>query len=201
MENQQIELDMNAALHILRCYPDLPPGAEEEHPDDALLLQMTLPGGLAAAPPAVKHHLSLCPRCLGRWQRLLNSCSPFSDTVTSDAGTVADDWFTGGYLEACADHHLDLPLNLHSECNRFIVGIYGNGQDDEELLVTVDYCGAPDACPEGSLLTVNDRLGMLLLSAPLRNSRAAALLQLEPGQVPDLSSWTVRIQSNGVAET
>lgn len=208
MRNQEITLGMEEALHILYVQPEISSFDGAEHLDGSLLMQMTAAGGLSEALPADKHHLSLCSHCLNRWQLLLNSRASLTDTDTVDR---ADDWFTGGYLEACADHELDLPLSLSSQCGRFILGVYRSEQEHENLLFTIDYCNENDSnenssdeaddCPEGSLITVNDRCGMLLLSAPLCNGRAAARLETTEGQMPDLSSWTIRVQSHGVGQT
>ncbi len=194
MDNQQVELSMKEALQILDSHPEISCPADADHLDDSILLRMSGPDGLSTVLAADKHHLSLCPQCLNRWQLLLNSGSSFTD---DDTAARADDWFTGGCLEACADNRLDLPMNLTSQCGRFILGVYGSGEESGTLMFTLDYCGNSEDCPEGSVITVHDRSALLLLSATLRNGRAAARLDLDKGKIPDLSSWTLRVQARG----
>jgi hypothetical protein len=108
--------------------------------------------GLAAADAALVRHLMRCGECMRELGELAES---IRETVGCDL-----------LLAKAAAAPLTAPVSIGTECGKYAIALYPR-PDADEALIAVEVAPALRDALEGSTLTVSDRGGRTLVSAPV----------------------------------
>ncbi|MEH0022094.1 MAG: hypothetical protein V6Z89_20750 [Desulfobacter sp.] len=160
-----------------------------QHITDERLYTLSQSGGLEDASDIELEHLSRCPECLESWSIVcmldeFNLKEPPNQTV----------FISSGYLKAAASaKQTKEPLNLKSECGKFIIGVFPDLQKPGKGMITLDTVGhLPDL--EKMRATVSDAKGMVALEKSIIGGRAAAVTS-DMDQL-DFSKYTILLTKN-----
>ncbi len=158
------------------------------------LHEIIRPGGMNRVSPEVLSHLSLCPACQKRWLEYSSSSAeiPVSSPNAIQVCEAADDWFTGGLMEAAQGDGVSLPLLLNSRCGHFRLHVYPDKDTDGCGMVVLEHQrleGERD--PEGCEVEVRDANGHIILSGTMRSGHIAK--QSDILDRIDLQTWVVQV--------
>jgi hypothetical protein len=108
--------------------------------------------GLGAADPALARHLTRCGECA-------REIGELADAIRETTGCDL-------LLAKAAAAPLTAPVSVGTECGKYVIALYPR-PDADEALVAVEVASALRDTLEGSMLTISDRGGRTLVSAPV----------------------------------
>lgn len=156
-----------------------------DHIDDARLEVLAQKGGMVHALPHEADHLSLCPRCLERWNRLVQrdraSCGAGAGAEGAPVASL-DHCALGGEmaLDYCmvqaAASSLSAPVEMESASGDFTVSVLPDMEGTGHL-VTLQVAPAARERYEGREAVVRDFYGNILFKRAIVAGRAAARVE------------------------
>lgn len=159
------------------------------HLDDDTLYQLACENGANTCDPQDKEHLSCCPICLEKWA---NWRKAISATLSNPSQQQIMSY---GMLEAAADNNSQQPLNLHSHCGGFNLGLFPSHDQIDSALVTLKITDLNRSKLEDQYVTVRDKNGQTILDGRFIDGRVARRVNQLSGL--DLSQWTLVVSENG----
>ncbi len=164
------------------------------HITDEQLHEIIQPGGMDRVSPEFLAHLSLCPACQKRWLACSSIAAeiPASAKIAIQSRGAADDWFTGGRMEAAQGDDVSLPLLLNSRCGHFRLHVYPDRDAVGCGMVVLEHQrleGGRD--PEGCEVEVRDANGRTILRGTMRSGHIAK--QSDILNRIDLQAWVVQV--------
>ncbi len=158
-----------------------------DHLLPAELGKLVAPGGMAAADESQVEHLASCPHCLAKWAAACREGAADSQPV------AADDWYTGGMLEAAASGGEVQRRSLASHCGRFVVRIFPGKGGAGPCMVAIEVTdvGSKNEV-EGSQVTLRDNNGEELIQGKIVAGRLARMVDNVSDF--DLHCWSLRVQ-------
>lgn len=160
--------------------------SSNEHLDDDTLYQLACDNSAIDVDPQQKQHLSCCPICMEKWANWRKAIS----ATQSDQQQQQPLSMSYGFLEAAADNNNNpQPLNLHSHCGGFNLGLYPDRDHPESALVTLKATGSNCDQLEDHQVTVRDKNGSVILEGFFIEGRAAR--RTDQLSSIDLTQWTV----------
>ena len=168
-------------LAALRAWREVGEPGTHATPDELYALASA---GAADASASVVVHLTRCGPCAGEFAEL------------SAAVREAVGWDLA--LAKAAAAPLSAPVAVSTECGKYSIALYPRAGVTDEALVTVEVLPPFQAVLEGARVTVRDRGGRELLSAPIVLGRAS-------GRVRKLASidctrLTVRLEESAAEQ-
>ncbi len=162
----------------------------ETSPEDVHLSAQTIeelaqPGGLDSAVEEHLEHLSSCPVCVKNWAAACNKI------IVAEDGT-ADDWYSGGMLEAAATERTGGPIILPSRCGNFEIRLLPDKDSDKKYMAVLEVISSRKSEFEDSHISINDSKGKLLLEGRVTGARIGRMV--EDLDSFDLSHWSMIVQ-------
>ena len=165
--------------------------SSNEHLDDDTLYQLASENSITSGDEQQKQHLSCCPICLEKWANWRKAISVTQSSEQQQQHST----MSYGMLEAAADNNSQQPLNLHSHCGSFNLGLFPDREHPESALVTLKVIGDNSEQLEGQQVTVRDNNGKIILACSIQDGRAAR--RIDQLSSIDLSQWTVVVDTDG----
>lgn len=154
------------------------------------LAALALPGGMQDAGNDLLDHLSSCTSCMRQWGDQVKG----RRSMSGDG--AADDWYSGGMLEAAASGPAAGPVQLISSCEQFRLGVLPAERGDKGL-VTLDVIDATlVGLTESCQVEVRDSNGRVVLAGTIGGGRCAGFCETVPDL--DLSTWSLVIKPAAV---
>ena len=161
-----------------------------EHLDDDTLYQLAGGNNITSCNEQQKQHLSCCAICLEKWANWRKAISASQTAPQHEQQPT----MSYGMLEAAADNNSQQPLDLHSHCGNFNLGLFPDSQHPDSALVTLKITTGNSEQLDGQQITVRDKNGTIILDCPLQDGRAAR--RVNQLSRLDLSQWTVMISAD-----
>ena len=156
------------------------------HLDAETLQRFADKGGLHDADEQALEHLSRCPQCLASWAALCRSTSPAHEYG------VADDWYSGGVMEAASSKGSGEPITSPSSCGRFLLTLYPDAQGSASGMITLEVTGAAAGSLEKNTVRLRDRAGTTFLDGTIIRNRLARRTDIL--QKIDLHTWSIKVK-------
>lgn len=186
MEHELPKLSLAEGLQI---WAEQRVQAELKHLGDEQINQLASPGALASCSEAILDHLGSCPPCLAR---LKTACEERDSHEAHFEDEAADDWYSGGTLEAAATEEKDPSLRLPSNCGNFILKILSEKGQEKRGMVVLELQGEFASRFESSEIQVRDNSGSLLLEGTVIGGRLARLV--ENVESYSMQSWSLVVK-------
>lgn len=158
---------------------------DKQHLSSLTIKEMAQPGALDGADEDHLEHLALCPECVKKWVVACNE-------VVFTEDDAADDWYSGGMLEAAATERSGSPITLPSKCGNFEIRLLPDRDSATKYMAVLEVISPRKSEFENSHITINDCEGKLLLEGTVRGARIGR--RVEDLDDFDLSSWSMIVR-------
>jgi hypothetical protein len=176
-------LSLAEGLHIWSDNYESSP--DEVHLSSQALEELALPGALDSVDEEVLEHLSSCPVCLKKWSAICKK-----HTVAEDG--VADDWYSGGMLEAAASERTGGPITMPSRCGNFEIRLLPDKGSDKKYMAVLEVISSRKTEFENSHISIHDSQGKMLLEGTVTGARLGRMV--EDLDSFDLSHWSMIVR-------
>ncbi len=160
-------------------------GPETSHLTPTAIHSLSRPGGLENALNTKLDHLSSCPECLKQWS---TACSQ----STLQGEDAADDWYSGGMLEAAASQRSPGIIVLPSNCENFEIRLLPQDGSTKKYMAVVEVVSLRKSDFENSHIFIKDKDGKLLLEGKVAGARLAR--EIEDLDEFDISAWSMIVK-------
>ncbi len=155
------------------------------HLSQETIEELAQPGALDSVDEASLEHLSSCPLCVKKWSTACNNMAIQEDGA-------ADDWYSGGILEAAATERAIGPIMLPSRCGNFEIRLLPDTDSDKKYMAILEVISERKSEFEGSYISVHDSRGTLLLEGTVTGARIGRMV--ENMAEYDLTSWSMIVR-------
>ncbi|WP_041277697.1 hypothetical protein [Desulfotalea psychrophila] len=163
--------------------------ADATHLSEEELARAAVHGGLAELDGYLIEHLASCPVCLAKW---VAACRDIDMSKDEFAYDTADDWYSGGLLEAAATSGSRLPAVLLSRCGNFNLRIFPDEKSTGAMVALETRNPSATGRSEGKMVTVQDAEGKIIVEGKIISGRFARMVDNLDGF--NLQVWSLMIK-------